>query len=70
MRNIFSSDELSKAKASKDLKTFLETFFRFSKIVVFLQNALKLTKNFMSVLMTTYLIFVEIIAQIALILDK
>ena len=46
MRNIFSSDELSKAKALKDLKTFLETFFRFSKIVVFLQNAFKINEKF------------------------
>ena len=38
LRNIFSSDELSKTNILKDLKTFHEKFVSFLKNVVFLQN--------------------------------
>ena len=38
LRNIFSSDELSKTNNLKDFKTFHEKFVGFLKIVVFLQS--------------------------------
>ena len=46
LRNIFSSDELSKTDALKDLKTLLEKLVRILKIAVFLQNAFKINEEF------------------------
>ena len=46
LRNIFSSDELSKTDALKDLKTFLEKFVNILKIAVFLQNSFKINEEF------------------------
>ena len=46
LRNIFSSEELLKTDALKDLKTFHEKFVTFLRIAVFLQNAFKINEEF------------------------
>ena len=46
LRNIFSSHELSKTDSLKDLKTFHENFTKFLKVVIFLENALKINEEF------------------------
>ena len=46
MRNIFSSEELATTNSLKDLKTYHQTFVKFLKIVIILQNALIMHKDF------------------------
>lgn len=45
MRNIFSSVELSKIDSFKDLKTFEGDFTKFLKVVIFLENTLKVNEE-------------------------
>ena len=40
LRNIFLSEELAMADSLKDLKTYHQTFVKFLKMAVILQNAL------------------------------
>ena len=45
-RNIFLSEELATIDSLEDLKTYHQTFVKFSKIVIFLQNALNTHEEF------------------------
>ena len=46
LKNIFSSEELTTATNLKDLKTYHQTFVKFLKIVIILQNALNTYEEF------------------------
>ena len=46
LRNIFSNEELATTDSIKDLKTYNQTFVKFFKTVIILQNALSTHEEF------------------------